>query len=858
MCGLFSKLAKNPQELFGLGQRAEAEGDYEAALKYYQKSADKGGAQAWAALGKMYYKGVGGARDYGKAVECFTKASEQNEPQSEYILALCYRDGVGAKQNNGLFIDFLRRSAEHGYVRALHDLGVLHLEGYPGISKSVEKAGECFRQAAQGGYIPAKVKYGIYLSELAGDNCDPQKALQLFRSAEENGSVEAKAEIGIMHYTGRVVGANHAKAKDLVMPAYESGYVRAKAIVGMMYYSGDLMPKDQAKGVKLIEEAASAGMYLAMTMLIEIYGDSNGPYHKPDELMGLLRKVAASGNRVAQYRLGCILLQRAGGQNEAVSLITNSANQGYPEAEMKLGVMYCEGKLVQQNYTESARLLRSAGKHGVKAAYDYLDLMYNKKLIRPPDDEEWVRYSKSQAEKGEYWAMNNLGGAYRTGRGVKQDYGLAIQWFTKAVQGGNTSAMRSLGDMYLKGQGVAKDEKEGIRLYNMAIEKGDVDAMFNLALHYHRKGAYSEAFRLFNSAYNRGDTESAGMVGLLYLEGKGTDADTAKAVELLTFSAEKGHLPFIKKLAEVHLSSKYGCRDPSKAVKWYRLAADKGDVESMRVLGNLYFEGEVVPRNVTEGIGFLKKAADAGDFEACKRLGGIYTERNAPYNNVHLGIYYLKKAHEKGDMPSAYRIALSLIIENRDTEAISWLRIASDAGIPDASGTLARFYLNGTGTKRDLELSFKYYSRWKYDKSHSEYECFRTPMDPDTIELLELAGTLCQIKQKYSPPFFVRRTRTFEQTWTEKVKVGEQVHKQGWSDGYMYEISRTPIYEEREFSDTYQGSEDNTFDFNDLIIYAQQISREYSENGVAMIGYSVSGQGYKVAEFYKGKLVWSP
>ncbi|HEM9355462.1 TPA: sel1 repeat family protein, partial [Streptococcus agalactiae] len=48
----------------------------------------------------------------------------------------------------------------------------------------------------------------------------------------------------------------------------------------------------------------------------------------------------------------------------------------------------------------------------------------------------------------------NLGVRYDNGRGVRQDYTQAVQWYRKAAEQGLADAQYNLGMMYANGQGV--------------------------------------------------------------------------------------------------------------------------------------------------------------------------------------------------------------------------------------------------------------------------------------------------------------------------------------------------------------------------------------------------------------------
>ena len=55
-------------------------------------------------------------------------------------------------------------------------------------------------------------------------------------------------------------------------------------------------------------------------------------------------------------------------------------------------------------------------------------------------------------------AMNNLGGIYRKGNGLPQDYTRAIEWYSKAAEKGCANAMYNLGTMYHHGQGMLQKD----------------------------------------------------------------------------------------------------------------------------------------------------------------------------------------------------------------------------------------------------------------------------------------------------------------------------------------------------------------------------------------------------------------
>ena len=59
--------------------------------------------------------------------------------------------------------------------------------------------------------------------------------------------------------------------------------------------------------------------------------------------------------------------------------------------------------------------------------------------------------------QGEPDAQLNLGAMYFNGQGVRQNYGEAVKWFSRAAEQGNAPAQYNLAVMYSKGEGVPQD-----------------------------------------------------------------------------------------------------------------------------------------------------------------------------------------------------------------------------------------------------------------------------------------------------------------------------------------------------------------------------------------------------------------
>jgi TPR repeat protein len=125
-----------------------------------------------------------------------------------------------------------------------------------------------------------------------------------------------------------------------------------------------------------------------------------------------------------------------GDYETAYRLIKPLAEQGLPEAQVNLGLMYDKGQGVPQDYAEAMKWYRKAAEQG------------NAKAVK------WYRKA---AEQGLPEAQFNLGLMYDKGQGVPQDYAEAVKWYRKAAEQGFAEAQTNLGIMYFTGLGVPKE-----------------------------------------------------------------------------------------------------------------------------------------------------------------------------------------------------------------------------------------------------------------------------------------------------------------------------------------------------------------------------------------------------------------
>ena len=179
-------------------------------------------------------------------------------------------------------------------------------------------------------------------------------------------------------------------------------------------------------------------------------------------------------------------------------------------------------------------LQRSAEQGDAESQY-LLGGMYRFGKKVPQDYQEAVRWTRMAAEQGYAEAQYHLGSMYESGSGIPQDYQEAVKWYRMAAEQGNSVAQSSLGTMYSRGYGVPQCDQEAAKWFQMAedqhnqnvlehnqkvlewnkeaAEFGIATAQFTLgSMYYHGNGVpqdYQEAAKWWILAKAQGDSDAA-------------------------------------------------------------------------------------------------------------------------------------------------------------------------------------------------------------------------------------------------------------------------------------------------------------------------------------------------------------
>ena len=294
--------------------------------------------------------------------------------------------------------------------------------------------------------------------------------------------------------------------------------------------------------------------------------------------------------------------------------------------------------------------------------------MYDKGLGTVQDYKAAREYYEKAGENR--FAYFSLGNMYKFGSGVEVDMTMAVSYYEKALacKGDMSFASYALGQAYELGQGVKADEQKAVQRYTQALTG-------------------------FTAIYEKSREDSISYrLGTMYLKGKGTDVDLAKAEKYLLESADNGNNQAQYQLGKLRLAQDR----IDEAEQLFIKSAVKGNVYSAFALGRIYMTEE--KRDDSKAEQFLKQYLAGSDDELGigeYALGKLYLTQDHIDEAEQLFI----KSAEKGNVYSAFSLGRIYMTEEKrdDSKAEQFLKqylAGSDDELGIGEYALGKLYLS--------------------------------------------------------------------------------------------------------------------------------------------------------------------
>ena len=231
-------------------------------------------------------------------------------------------------------------------------------------------------------------------------------------------------------------------------------------------------------------------------------------------------------------------------------------------------------------------------------------------------------------------AMYLLGNMFARGAGVPQDDAAAFRWYVRAARLGNADAINNVGTAYATGRGVAApNPPEALRWYRRAAEKGSLEGMSNLARAYYLgEGApvnYAKATVWFERAAKEGHPSAMNTLGTMYAQGRGVRQDPSKAFALYQQSATLGNAAAMLNLGAVYARGEIAQQDDLAAFVWFGRALKAGVPEAERAVAMRDME-ILASRLSPDQLGQARRLIDNASSGTNRERSGAEPYRPAP------------------------------------------------------------------------------------------------------------------------------------------------------------------------------------------------------------------------------------
>ena len=195
---------------FAAAKKAQARGDFAAALAACKADAAAGDANCQNLVGYFYERGLGVARDPNKAIDLYRRAARQGLAAAQNNIGHAYMIGAGVPKNAAKAAGWLKRAAASGNPPAENNLGILYAKG-EGVPRNLKTAETLFHRAAVVGYPNAQLNLGLALQRR-----NPVGAFEWFTIAARPASpapLRERAAAAARRLAARIPSAELAAAK---------------------------------------------------------------------------------------------------------------------------------------------------------------------------------------------------------------------------------------------------------------------------------------------------------------------------------------------------------------------------------------------------------------------------------------------------------------------------------------------------------------------------------------------------------------------------------------------------------------------------------------------------------------------
>lgn len=455
----------------------------------------------------------------------------------------------------------------------------------------------------------------------------------------------------------------------------------------------------------------------------------------PEKAFEILSIESKSGNIIATYDIGKLYDSQMLKSNDGDTLSQQYYSKAFEDFHKLLSIVSMSDDK-RDNWTKSYLNYR-------------IGKMYEYGLGVTQDYNSAIEHYKLSENKYAYFALGNI---YKYGSGVETDYAKAFDYYMRSLssKGGMPFASYAVGQAYELGQGVEKD----------------LSSAHNF---------YAEALKGLEKVFTKNhDDNISYKIGMMYLNGKGTDIDLEYAEKYLLLSADSNNYKAQYMLGKLYQSdSKKDLQKAEKVlIKGAENAQDKTGLCEYS-LGKLYLSQE----RYDKAVSYLERSAAKDNYYAAYTLGKLYQEQfndNAlaekhlmhaaehkddvmgtaayrlgklylSFQDKRKALQYFIKAADKDNVYGMYAAGKILLDSRKSTEVskgIRYLSSAADKDFEPAIYTLGKYYSSFNNTKAKEYLKR---SAFEYNDPNAQYILGKVYLSENKNEMAEKCFRQCAL-----------------------------------------------------------------------------------------------------------------
>lgn len=455
----------------------------------------------------------------------------------------------------------------------------------------------------------------------------------------------------------------------------------------------------------------------------------------PEKAFEILSVESKSGNILATYDIGKLYDSQMLKSNDGDTLSQQYYSKAFEDFHKLLSIVSMSDDK-RDNWTKSYLNYR-------------IGKMYEYGLGVTQDYSSAIEHYKLSENKYAYFALGNI---YKYGSGVETDYAKAFDYYMRSLssKGGMPFASYAVGQAYELGQGVEKD----------------LSSAHNF---------YAEALNGLEKVFTKNhDDNISYKIGMMYLNGKGTDIDLEYAEKYLLLSADSNNYKAQYMLGKLYQSDSK--KDLQKAEKVLINGAENAQDKTGLCeysLGKLYLSQE----RYDKAASYLERSAAKDNYYAAYTLGKLYQEQfndnalaekhlmhAAEHKDDVMGIaayrlgklylsfqekrkalQYFIKAADKDNTYGMYAAGKILLDSRKSTEVskgIRYLSSAADKEFEPAIYTLGKYYSSFNNTKAKEYLKR---SAFEYNDPNAQYILGKMYLSENKNEMAEKCFRQCAL-----------------------------------------------------------------------------------------------------------------